>query len=269
MSVQEGLDLQCPCSDHRGQLNPVFSEGETDFLICQNCGLVFRVRFPSNAELENIYREAYCSEYIQGGNTGQESGDFAIRSYFRFLTSSVVFPGMRVLDFGSGSGGLVEEFRRKGISADGVEYSSSARAHCAQTRGFDLLAGHDQFEPSAYDLVTMIEVIEHVTDLPGTLRALYHALKPGGLLFVTTPNRKGLRARVQRGYWREARKKFHLFLFDWRSLFFHLQAAGFEDIRRLVFSPLQRPGGKFWLAARMMQTFGVSGTLCAIAQRSA
>ena len=41
------------------------------------------------------------------------------------------------------------------------------------------------------DVITMIEVIEHLTELQPTLRELYRIMKPGGTLLVTTPNRFG------------------------------------------------------------------------------
>lgn len=260
--------ILCPCGMYSRTKHTTFNKGETDYHTCTNCGLVFREKYPTTQELERIYEAAYCFEYIKAKKTEQESGDYAIRSYSRFLASKLIFPGMRVLDFGSGTGCMVEELSREGIFAEGLEYSSSARAHCERTRGIRLLSGHDPIKQNTYDLVTMIEVIEHLTDLTGTLKALHNALKPGGLIFLTTPNRKGLRALVERGSWREARKKFHLSLFDWHSLFYHLQANGFEDVQRLVFNPLQKSGCMFWLAARMMQTVRLSGTLCVIARKS-
>ena len=87
------------------------------------------------------------------------------------------------------------------------------------------------------------------------------------MLFVTTPNRLGLRARMQKGYWREARKKFHLFLFDRASIEQMLLRAGFARVDWVRFSPLQNSGFPFWLYGRACQCLGVSGTLAVIARR--
>lgn len=266
MSNRNILSVRCPSLDHDQTPRPFFDQGESDFRICPQCGLVFRERFPTATELDEIYRQAYAEEKIEGQNT-QESPDYAIAAYGRFLAKQLLRPGMRVLDFGAATGALVEQLRRCGIVADGVEISPEARAYCGTQRGFVLKEGLEGIPAGNYHAVTMIEVIEHLTDLSGTLRALREILKPGGVLFITTPNRRSVRARLEGGHWREARKKFHLFLFDQASLSFHLRTAGFGNLQRIVFSPVQKPGFKPWLLARLMSCIGMSGTLCVVARR--
>jgi 2-polyprenyl-3-methyl-5-hydroxy-6-metoxy-1,4-benzoquinol methylase len=171
-----------------------------------------------------------------------------------------------VLDFGAGTGALVQELRERGISAEGVEYSADARAWCLRERGIELHRDTSAAGQGQYQLVTMLETIEHVTDLAVTLREMRSALRPRGRLLVTTPNYRGLRARLDGGHWREARKPYHLFLFDWSSLAFHLSAAGFEDIERVRFSPIQHPGRRAQLKGRLLQGLGLAGTLCVVAR---
>lgn len=258
------MDMMCPCSSHREPLQQAFSEGETDFRLCRVCGLVFRNKFPTPNELDEIYKQAYSAENISYADTNQESGDYAIEAYAAFLTKTIIKPGMRVLDFGAATGTLVAQLQHSGVAVDGVEYSAEAREFCAATRGFKLMSGLDVILPGTYDVVTMIEVIEHVTDLQATLLNLRKVLKLGGLIFITTPNRKGIRAIMEGGHWREARKKFHLILFDKQSLKFHLGETGFVDIHRVVFSPVQKKGIKFWMVARATQLLGVPGSLCMV-----
>lgn len=267
MTLEVGM-MQCPCVSHRKPLVQAYEEGEIDFRICPECGIAFRERFPSPSELEEIYRQAYAEDKIGSGNTNQESGGFAARSYAEFIGRSLWRPGARVLDYGAGSGALVEKLRANGMEASGIEFASDARRFCSEKRGFSLMSNLDEVPDGHFDAVSMIEVVEHLTDLQGTLAHLHRVIAPGGSLLVTTPNRKGLRARKDNGHWREAQKKFHLFLFDWPSLKFHLEAAGFQDIRRVVFSPLRRPGMKSLITVRLVQALGVSGTLCVIAKRA-
>lgn len=267
MTLEVGM-MQCPCVSHRKQLVQAYDEGEIDFRICPECGIAFRERFPSPGELEEIYQQAYVEEKIGSGNTNQESGGFAVRTYAEFIQRSLCRPGARVLDYGAGSGALVERLRDNGVEASGIEFSSDARRFCREKRGFSLMSNLDEVPDGHFDVVSMIEVVEHLTDLQATLVQLHRIIAPGGCLLVTTPNRKGLRARKEKGHWREAKKKFHLFLFDWPSLKFHLEAAGFHDLRRVVFSPLRRTGIKSLITVRLMQALGVAGTLCVIAKRA-
>jgi SAM-dependent methyltransferase len=259
--------VQCPDTSHKSPLLGVFSRGETDFRECPTCGLVFREKFPSPTDLENIYKEAYSESNIELADTHQESGAFATETYGRYLLSRYLRPGMRVLDFGAGTGDLVRLLREAGVEAFGLEYSGAAREYCAMRRGFQLSHELTAFSAESFDLVLMIEVVEHLSDLWGTLSNVRGMLKPNGILFITTPNRKGLRARLELGFWREARKKFHLFLFDSSSLAFHLHRNGYGTVEAILFSPIPRPGLKHWLYGRVMQILSMPGTLCAVARR--
>lgn len=259
----------CECCAPDASLKAAFSEGETDFRQCSSCGLLLREVFPTPQELDAIYQQAYAEEKIAAGDTNQESGAFATRSYAEFIRRLAAHPAKasKVLDFGAGSGELVAALRDRAINADGLEFAEDARRFCLEQRGIALLSDLKGLSDASYGMVTMIEVIEHLTELQPTLRELGRLMPPGGTLLVTTPNRLGLRARREKGHWREATKKFHLFLFDRRSLCLHLEKAGFRNVRQVRFSPLQRPGLKFWLAARLPQLLGLGGTLCILATK--
>ena len=103
--------------------------------------------------------------------------------------------GQRALDVGCGAGLLAEPLARLGAEVCGVDAAeeniAAAQAHAAGSglaidyRCGDLGAlGLGQF-----DLVTAMEVIEHVADKPAFVAALKAALAPGGLMVLSTPNR--------------------------------------------------------------------------------
>lgn len=266
-NILVGRHMSCPCGVPASQLTQYFAEGETDFRLCSSCGAVFRERFPSSEELDEIYRQAYAEENINGENTNQESGDYAAQSYANYLMRDFVCQGDRLLDYGAGSGALLAELRKLGLAGDGLEFSASARDYCLTNRGFPLKADLGDVPDGYYQVISMIEVLEHLADLAGTLKEIYRVLAPGGQLFITTPNRSGLRARIEKGSWREAQKKFHLFLFDWGSARFHLERAGFVDVQHIAFSPVQKAGWKFAIYSRATQSMGLSGTLCVLARK--
>lgn len=259
--------MHCPLTLHRSPLQGLYSKGEIDFRVCKECGLVFRKNFPDDDELTEIYKNSYLPNNIESGGTQQESGSYAVDLYSRYLMKYFIKKNYKVLDFGAGSGEFVEKLKQNNIQAEGLEFSNDARSYCRTHRCFSLLSELNDVSANSVDIVIMIEVIEHLTDLHGTLKNIYRVMKPGGYIFITTPNRKGFRALIEGGFWREAQKKFHLFLFDNRSLKFHLEACGYKKISRIKFSPIPKVGLINYLQGRIFQLIGLHGSLCMVAKK--
>jgi 2-polyprenyl-3-methyl-5-hydroxy-6-metoxy-1,4-benzoquinol methylase len=259
--------MNCPHSAHTAPLRNCFPHGAIDFRQCPECGLLFRDTFPTPSELEQIYDDAFSNSNVAQLVTDQESGEFALHSYADYICRKFLRPGVRVLDFGAATGVMVEALRTKGIQADGIEYSKKAREYAQSYRKLQLLRSLDDINDQSYDFVTMIEVIEHLVDLTKTLSSIRRVMRPRGSLFITTPNSRGLRARLEGGKWREARKQYHLFLFDRQSLAFHLTQNGFSRCRIERFSPVQKNGIAAAIYARATQSVNLSGTLCMVARK--
>jgi 2-polyprenyl-6-hydroxyphenyl methylase/3-demethylubiquinone-9 3-methyltransferase len=101
--------------------------------------------------------------------------------------------GKTALDVGCGAGLLTEPLVRLGASVTGIDASPEviavAREHAeAMALEIDYRAGDVQELQGQFDLVTAMEVIEHVADPSTFLKALARRLAPGGLLILSTPN---------------------------------------------------------------------------------
>jgi len=102
--------------------------------------------------------------------------------------------GKSALDVGCGAGLLAEPLARLGAEVTGVdaapELIAAAMAHAAgQGLSIDYRAAGVEDLIGEYDLVTAMEVIEHVADPQAFVLSLAARLAPGGLLILSTPNR--------------------------------------------------------------------------------
>jgi 2-polyprenyl-6-hydroxyphenyl methylase/3-demethylubiquinone-9 3-methyltransferase len=101
--------------------------------------------------------------------------------------------GKSALDVGCGAGLLTEPLARLGASVTGIDASPEviavAQEHArAMALEIDYRSGDVQELQGQFDLVTAMEVIEHVADPAAFLEALTKRLAPGGLLILSTPN---------------------------------------------------------------------------------
>jgi 2-polyprenyl-6-hydroxyphenyl methylase/3-demethylubiquinone-9 3-methyltransferase len=102
--------------------------------------------------------------------------------------------GKRAADVGCGAGLLAEPLARLGAEVTGIDAApetiEAARLHAeGQGLAIDYRVGSVAALTGPYDLITSLEVIEHVTDTRGFVAGLAEALAPEGLLILSTPNR--------------------------------------------------------------------------------
>ena len=156
----------------------------------------------------------------------------------------------RLLDIGAGSGILVEQALKAGFRAEGVEPSKWLQAKAAE-RNLPVFLGifpHPQVQGS-FDVITIIDVIEHVTDPVGLLKDSAERLSQDGLVVVVTPDVKSVLARVLSWRWWHFRIA-HIGYFCKDNLYLAAEKAGLKPIAFL------RPSWYFqgdYLFSRVMQ----------------
>lgn len=115
-----------------------------------------------------------------------------------WIDQAVGIAGKKVLDVGCGGGILSESMAARGAEVTGIDLSdkalSVARLHLLETgqkADYRKISAEELAAemPGAFDIVTCLEMLEHVPDPASTVRACARLVRPGGRVFFSTINR--------------------------------------------------------------------------------
>lgn len=226
--VDEGLSgsaqlTACTVCGSR-RLAPLRAYRRAHLVRCRECGLVFAARRPSAAELADHYGSYSRADY-DSPITRKRYREL-LGSFERYRQTS------RILDVGCGVGFFLEEAQSRGWEAHGSEFEQRA-VEIVRAKGLSCVRapiGPSTFEPGSFDVVTAFEVVEHVGDPLAEAAAISSALRPGGLLYLTTPNFDSLSRRLLRGRWGLVGYPEHLTYFTPSTLRSWLARFGFAPV---------------------------------------
>lgn len=195
---------------------------ESDHLVrCARCGLTFASRRPSDAELEAHY----------GSYGDWPDSDLTRRRYREVLRRLEPHRSVgRVLDMGCGAGYFLEEAARAGWEPHGSTVGSLSIDMC-RGKGLHVVSAEeaaDAFPAAHFDAATAFEVVEHLRDPAVEAALLARVLRPGGLLYCTTPNFDSLSRRLLGPEWRVIAYPEHLIYFTAATLARWIEPFGFR-----------------------------------------
>ncbi|GAA4455932.1 hypothetical protein GCM10023156_30630 [Novipirellula rosea] len=141
-----------------------------------------------------------------------------------------------MLDYGCGDGAFLTRAKNAGWDVIGTDLDSVcvengiAKGLDIRLGGTELLSSFDQ----SFDAVTCSHVIEHVPDPSDVISHFFRILRPGGRLFIDTPNINAFGHQIYGRHWRGLEAPRHLTIFNWKSLESMITRAGFISVKRRV-----------------------------------
>jgi SAM-dependent methyltransferase len=215
--------------------------GHFSYQRCQTCASVFAAPQLDDASLAAAYANSYGNYQATPSLVEQIAAPLAHPEVRRFMRHAN--GGGELIELGAGNGRFLERLRHCGWtgSLQGVEFDEGVAAATTARTGLQVRAGdlnHEVLPEKSYDAIVMRHVIEHLRQPTSALEMVSRALRPGGLLYLGTPDTLALSARVFGQYWWGYEVPRHLVIFSASALSSVLERVGFELVDRWSgFSP--------------------------------
>lgn len=192
-----------------------------DIYTCADCSFKF---CPTVADALTFYKNMGDTTYETTRAERSLQAKKILHRIKRFKTNG------RLLDVGAGSGILVEQALALGYDASGVEPSESL-SESAQKLKLPVITGTLPLPTlqHPFDVVTLIDVIEHVDQPLAMLEEVSKCLRQDGICILVTPDVSSFAAHIMRGKWWHYRLA-HIGYFDRKTLQQLTASTGFEII---------------------------------------
>ena len=195
---------------------------------CTQCGFVYAHPRIETQDVLSAYIHMHDENYIK-----EEVGRRASARIILNLLEKFCKDKGRLLDIGCSTGFLLNEAQKRGWEVAGVELSEWAAEYAK--KNFHLNIYNTNLEKAgipenSYDVVVMQDTIEHLLNPRGVLEEINRILKPGGILYVNTPDIESNSSRLLRAKWWGI-NQFHLYYFSRKTLTKLLTACGFKPFK--------------------------------------
>jgi 2-polyprenyl-3-methyl-5-hydroxy-6-metoxy-1,4-benzoquinol methylase len=193
----------------------VASRLRADLVECRRCGLIYR---RDRIEDRSEFGESYFVNGVYADYTRDREA--VLRSAARRLhVLERAVHGRRLLDVGCAAGYFLEAARARGWDACGLDLSRYASTH-ARSSGLDVYEASILAPPdlSPFDVITLWDTIEHVSEPSLALTNARRLLRPGGVLAISTGDCRSAFARLLGRRWRLLADPTHRFFFDEATL---------------------------------------------------
>lgn len=234
MDQPPGNCICCNGTEYEG----LYIFGDKKYLRCLSCKLVSVNPLPSDEYLKARANHWSAEYHMDPIKINQHfSKDFQLTAYKAILDFIRPYRKYnRLLDLGCSIGGFLMAAKNDGWQEYGIDVSQSVNV--AIDKGLNAKQGHlgDFDYPNDYfDVITLFDVIEHISDQDKLLKQIYSLLRPGGILFIITPNFGGITSRILKKKWSAVTPEDHVFLFTQQSLANLLTYKGFEVVKNFTY----------------------------------
>jgi len=206
---------------------------------CLDCGF-FWDKKPPRALLAQYKKTYFINKNPKGGYSnyfkGMEINKKTFSDRLKKIEKKTGKKG-RLLDVGCALGDCLLEAKKLGWKNSlGLEISDYAHKY-SKKRGVNVkrsVLKNSKLKKSSFDVITYQDVIEHIKDPLAEMELAYKLLRPGGVIFLVTPDIGGVWSRVLRDKWYHYKPGEHISYFSKPSIKKALKQAGFKKVEASI-----------------------------------
>lgn len=205
------------------------------FFRCSDCDLIFLEPLPTVQELSSLYEEDFFVGKTAGYRDYEREQQWRKRNYARDIRiiEDLVPGGGLLLDVGCATGTFLK------VCSDRWRKYGQEVSRYAGDEARKIFGEHIQIEAlqnttfceNYFDVVTLWETVNHMSDPFGDLQFIARVLKPGGLLALTVGDVGSMLARVMGKYWYHVTPPIHLYFFTSRTFETFFSQIGLKVIK--------------------------------------
>jgi ubiquinone/menaquinone biosynthesis C-methylase UbiE len=162
-----------------------------------------------------------------------------INRHLLYQIKSIINPPGKMLDVGCGLGLFLKEAQNHGWDCQGIESAKQAVQFARKTLKLKVISGDfNQLKfKEQFDVVTFLDVLEHLPKPQQSLAKIYQISKPNGIVVIQCPNINSYSARLAKKNWFWLMPPWHLWHFSPKSLNHLLEKHHFKVIQQYTWEP--------------------------------
>lgn len=198
-----------------------------DYCKCNNCRMVIMNPMPSSDNLHELYNSEEMSFNASGKKLSDKVSPAGRKDYEYIL--KFIQKG-KLLDLGCGVGGFMMTALQS-FEVEGLEINTS-HANIGNKNNLKIhnIYSSKYLPEYKYDLITMLQVIEHVESPRSVIEDAYRLLKIGGLFYLACPNFDSVSFRLFKEKHRHVSSFAHINLYNPETLRRQIEEVGFECV---------------------------------------
>lgn len=180
----------CPlCGEEDPENFKCFFDGFVKVYKCSTCGFVAQYPGPGHDTIETNYEDSYSLDFTEK----QEFMYPKRRAVLQDIVGRIIQSSGtgRILDVGCGDGHFLHLAGKKGFECHGLEYSKKLSSYASTKVDGNIHQGKYEkltYPEGAFDVITFIQVLEHIPDPLSVLKIAHYHLRRGGLLVIEVPS---------------------------------------------------------------------------------